>query len=284
MPDAVPTANVRPNYDTTSITGVAIDKVTGLAWQRNPPAVYDRCSGNIATAGDRCTWEEAKNYCTRLELGGSDDWRLPSKIELESIADHTQAQQPAINLDVFPNAPLQYEWSRSSYSQNSSMAWMVAYAADLPAPKTRTGVVRCVRTARLPASGTPNQRYTVTGASSLYPDVADRRTGLVWKLNADESPYDLEAARTHCAAFGGAWRVPTAKELLTLVDVQQPQDAAKIDPTFVISINPNAELGKYAYRSVSILPGGSLMIAVDFVNGGTRVVQNVDLVRVRCVR
>ena len=55
MPDAVPTANVRPNYDTTSITGVVLDKVTGLAWQRNPPAVYDRCSGNIATAGDSCT-------------------------------------------------------------------------------------------------------------------------------------------------------------------------------------------------------------------------------------
>lgn len=57
--------------------------------------------------------------------------------------------------------------------------------------------------------------------------VRDTKTGLVWETSLwpDTVPYD-EASK-HCASLGGGFRVPTVKELLTLVDdTPQLLDAA----------------------------------------------------------
>ena len=114
--------------------------------------------------------------------------------------------------------------------------------------------------------------------SVLYPSIVDTRTGLVWQSRPDATPKTFEEARTYCASQGGMWRVPTKKELLTLVDIHQGTDTPTIEP----SNFPETLMS--LYRSASPVVGTSLLGMVDFRNGTTAFGQNVDPLPVRCVR
>jgi len=57
--------------------GTVTDNNTGLMWQAIP-----------TTEG--FSWKDAKAYCENLELGGYDDWRLPTAKELYSISDFSE--------------------------------------------------------------------------------------------------------------------------------------------------------------------------------------------------
>ena len=77
----------------------------------------------------------------------------------------------------------------------------------------------------------PAGRYTIGGGT-----VYDVRTKLTWQRSAPATTYTWEDARTYCAsagvaaALGGAgWRLPTKKELLTLVDYSVPPPGPTID-------------------------------------------------------
>jgi hypothetical protein len=125
------------------------DSGTGLTWQRNLPATYAGCSGNL-TMGNLsgpggCAWDEAKAYCTGLSLTGG-GWRLPTKDELLSIVDTSHAN-PAINPNAFPNTPSTFFWSSSPVVGVSDIAWGVHFSGGLsPSYGTSsTGRVRCVR-------------------------------------------------------------------------------------------------------------------------------------------
>lgn len=76
----------------------------------------------------------------------------------------------------------------------------------------------------------PSGRYTLlTGA------VLDTKTGLVWEAVA--TGVDAGEAKTHCAGLaatlgGTGWRIPTIKELESLIDETVTTGAA-FDPIFV---------------------------------------------------
>lgn len=57
--------------------GTVTDNNTGLMWQEIP-----------TTEG--FNWKDAKAYCESLELGGYDDWRMPTAKELYSISDFSK--------------------------------------------------------------------------------------------------------------------------------------------------------------------------------------------------
>ena len=61
------------NY-TDNGDGTVTDEVTGLTWQQTP-------------ANTGLSWQEAVDCCESLELGGYDDWRIPTLKELFSISD-----------------------------------------------------------------------------------------------------------------------------------------------------------------------------------------------------
>jgi hypothetical protein len=149
MPDVVVGSNYAPSYD-SSTPGIVADQVTGLIWQRDLPATYTGCTGRYTDGqgqvGDTCTWAEAKSYCDGITLAGQSDWRLPTKIELESIVDVTKAG-PAIDTAIFPGTPIAYFWSASPYVASSGYAWIVYFGngGSVSYGTSTTNRVRCVR-------------------------------------------------------------------------------------------------------------------------------------------
>ncbi len=67
--------------------GITIDNNTGLMWEMIP-------------LGGKLTWEDAVEYCDNLELGGYDDWRIPTVEELFSISDFSQGW-PFLDMEYF---------------------------------------------------------------------------------------------------------------------------------------------------------------------------------------
>ncbi len=58
--------------------GTVSDVATGLMWQQGDSI-------------DGMDWSEALDYCTALDTGGYDEWRLPNAKELQSIVDYTRS-------------------------------------------------------------------------------------------------------------------------------------------------------------------------------------------------
>jgi hypothetical protein len=153
MPDALPGSKYAPSYDTTT-AGVVKDNLTGLIWQRTPPTLLAGCTGtSVVTSsnptpqrGDTCSQAEAKAYCDGLTLAGSSDWRLPTKIELESIFDETRAD-PAIDTSAFPGTFSDTYWSSSAFFGSKDAAWLIDFALGWPGINTNTLTyrARCVR-------------------------------------------------------------------------------------------------------------------------------------------
>ncbi len=131
-----PVPLVSPTQDTyTSTSDTVFDKVTGLTWQR--------------TASDKkYLWQEAVDYCSGLDLAGSQTWRMPTRIELLSIVDLTTV--PAINADAFPLTQVGEYWSRTVSPRGTAKRYFVDFgdgrcdnsAGDL---NTTRYQVRCVR-------------------------------------------------------------------------------------------------------------------------------------------
>ena len=206
------------SYDTTT-PGVVVDDVTGLAWQR-------------ARSADAMLWKDASTTCANLVLGGHDDWRLPSLIELVSIVDFTR-QVPALDARAFPDATGANFWSATPLVGSAGTEeWYLAFSTGF----TYHGhgdvlslEVRCVRDSRsapgTTASAAAQYSFPAEGM------VLDTRTGLTWQRTIGPDTYAWSDALAHCAALslgGLTWRLPSMKELQTLLDLGRQNPA--LDP------------------------------------------------------
>ena len=193
------------SYD-VSVAGTVVDRVTGLMWQR---AVEP---GNVP-------FYDAIARCDRLALGGYQDWRLPSRIELVSILDLAEIQ-PSIDRVAFPGTPSEWFWSSSVAAEKAAAARYVYFYFGYPkADEQRSHFrVRCVRTEKPPAfTGDPDAHYEV-GSTSVH----DLATGLTWQRALASGTFGFEAALGYCTHLNleghKDWRVPSMPELVTLVD------------------------------------------------------------------
>jgi hypothetical protein len=117
-----PPAYTRSAFTTPS-SGIVKDSRSGLEWQRDLPETYPGCAADTGTDSAKCMWAEAKQYCARLQLGGT-GWRLPTKAEFESIVD--DSSETGLDASLFPNTPGNYFWTASAAADGMSI-WLIGY-------------------------------------------------------------------------------------------------------------------------------------------------------------
>tara|TARA_R110001583_G_scaffold69544_2_gene197109 strand:- start:29407 stop:30489 length:1083 start_codon:yes stop_codon:yes gene_type:complete len=109
------------------------DRVTGLEWTR---CAIGQSWNNEKNECQEITKKQVKSWFSydsavaevkryRL-LTNNNNWRLPTINELLTIVEH-RCQSPAINVDVFPNAPSWRFWSASSMVNNEYYAWVTDF-------------------------------------------------------------------------------------------------------------------------------------------------------------
>lgn len=244
------------DYDAAA--DVVTDRVTGLVWQRATPAeFYD--------------WWEARDYCTGLDLDGQTDWRLPSRMELVSLLDFG-GLDPTIDLDAFPGTPSDFFWTASpvpflnlAYGVRFELGFI--YDHDPHA----SGRVRCVRASYV----APDPRFTYDAST-----VSDQGTGLQWQR--DHFPArDWLAALDTCESLDLAghtdWRLPTLKELQTLVDDR------RLQPSIDVVAFPDTP-SEWFWSSTPIQYPPNEAWATSYTDGYASIHAFTELQLVRCVR
>ncbi len=235
---------------------VVTDGNTGMVWQQ-------------ADDGVTRDWDDAIAYCETLDLGGHSDWRLPSRLELLSIADYGRFD-PAID-PVFSAQSDSGYWSNSIYESGST--WSVDFKGGGAEGHWRglLHYVRCVR----------------GGALSFGPFVAnnngavtDTSTGLMWQQADDSQTRDWQDALSYCEGLDLAgqtdWRLPDIRELHSLVDDSRYNPA--IDPVF--TIEPSE--GYWSGSSWAGWEGGAWQVFAS--TGGSGAPGKGYMNFVRCVR
>jgi hypothetical protein len=97
--------------------------------------------------------------------------------------------------------------------------------------------------------------------------IADNRTGLTWQRNVDPGRYTWDQAKTYCQGLSlapGGWRLPSFKELLTLVDPTKASPAIDSD---AFPATPAGPIEDASWSSTPVAGQTGRAWAVNF-NGG----------------
>lgn len=270
---------------TSNGDGTVTDNNTGLMWQKcSAGQNATSCSGIASTYN----WFMARgirnliynrgstNICGSLDLGGHNDWRLPTKKELITIVDYSKAQPgPTINTTIFPftNTNPNY-WTATPDVTDPGNVWSVGFyggnVSNLQA-KSVEQYVRCVR------GGERIQTLIDNGDGT----VSDARTGLAWEKEQQNST-NWSDALSICNNLNLAghsdWRLPNVKELDSLTD--ESQSSPSINTDFF----PNAFPAIY-WSSTTLIVYPSRAWYVSFAGTGiTAIEKDTDFGYVRCAR
>lgn len=115
----------------------------------------------------------------------------------------------------------------------------------------------------------PPGRYTLS-----IDTVFDTKTGLTWQRSASPTTHTLESAKAYCQA---PWRLPTIKELQSLVDIRAFGPA--IDTVAFPSTPSNRFWSSSLHADLT-----SNAWVVYFSNGSTTTYNKTEDAQVRCVR
>jgi Protein of unknown function (DUF1566) len=250
--------------------GTVTDTVTGLMWQQTVPSAPN------------FTQSQAVALCPTLNLAGHGDWRLPSRVELVSIVDYGKSG-PTINATYFPATPPTTFWSSSPVAGTPSLAWIVSFinGETLTRVDMLTNDVRCVRA----GGSAPAAQYTTASGT-----VFDTKTKLTWQQTDLPTAYNWMDAKSYCqnvvgASLGGTgWRVPTIRELQTIVDDSRSY------PSIDLTAFPKPRGSGFwssspgVARPSSADPVGLVSWSVEFGYGATGAGYVTGSIGVRCVR
>jgi hypothetical protein len=274
MPNPASSGLPHPSSYTDLGDGTVKDNVTGLIWQK------------AVTSTQAFTWTAAIAYCQGLTLAGR-TWRLPTRIELLSIVDFTRTS-PAIDTTAFPGVPGgKYHWTASPWvvsqiATKPQYSWIVNFYEGLTSnagDRTQAEYARCV-------SSTQNGPLP-----NLYVQVApgeqqDVETKLIWQEGDSGTTMAFSAAAPYCASLalnGHTWRLPSIKELSTLVDEDPP--ITSVSPAINVTAFPGTAANT-PYWSSSLFNNMPATAhdpwVINFQDGYTEYNQTAGLVR--CVR
>jgi Protein of unknown function (DUF1566) len=266
-------------------------------WFDNNPATNGGYSGPL----NEWNTEGFIRALNAANYGGYSDWRLPTVKELSKIANFSispYAGKPAINAGYFLNTAASWYWSSTASSSNTKNAWFVdfSYGSDFIFDKDVACYARAVRGGKSGALG-----YSVIGSfdtmgSGLSDDVStaiggyadngdgtvtDTSSGLMWQQKAGSSTQTWEQALAYCEGLnlGGHtdWRLPTIKELGSLVDY------SRYNPAINTTYFPN-EAASWYWSSTTLASGYGYAWIVDFNYGYDSNNRKTDSNYVRSVR
>ncbi len=249
-----------------SVTAWAMvrDNVTGLIWEGKTTSNKDL----------KYTWDEAHAYVANLRLGGHSDWRLPTINEMINLIDYSIPHPgPTINTFYFPNTLLgAWYWSSVASAHYTGYAWLVGFSSgyDANSHDSERFSVRAVR-----------GRQSDIGYFQGNGTVTDTVTGLMWQQISPSYTMTWQQALSYCErlALGGYtdWRLPTIKELGTLVDHSQSA------PTINITYFPDTIASLYWSSTTSVLSTSNAW-NVDFSFGNSTNSSKAGSRYVRAVR
>ncbi|MFO8049627.1 MAG: DUF1566 domain-containing protein, partial [Desulfosudaceae bacterium] len=218
------------------------DNVTGLIWEVKTD------DGGMHDKDDKYDYDDATAFIVQLntdQFGGFTDWRLPTRLELTGLVDYSQ-HWPTINTVFFPYTTYDYYWSSFLYADSATGAWAVEFLNGYESicNKTDSYRVRAVRGDQPEVSG----HLVINGDDT----VSDENTGLMWmQFTADNNDDDIiddndkmnwQEALDWCEGLTLAgysdWRLPTIKELQSIVDIQTSEPA--IDTNFFPDTGSNS--------------------------------------------
>ncbi|OAN50799.1 hypothetical protein A6A05_11785 [Magnetospirillum moscoviense] len=253
--------------------GTVSDLVTGLMWQKG---------------FERTSFGEAPGKAAASRVGGHADWRVPTIKELYSLIDFSGAtgssppsssQVPADARPYLDTRAFTFEYPRQGRFIDAQYVTSTAYTGRVMGGEAAFFGVNFAdgRIKGYPQNGGPGGRQwygrwvrgnPAYGKNDFVDNgngtVADRATGLTW-MNHDHGRLDWAGALAFCDRLDLAgqsdWRLPSAKELHSIVDYSRSPDAtgsAAIDPIFAISAIAEADGSRnwpYFWSSTSHLDG-----------------------------
>lgn len=242
--------------------GTVMDRATGLEWQQSASA----------TAYD---FPRAFDACVALSLNGG-NWRLPTVRELISIVDFSR-RNSSIDVTVFPGAPNRVFWTSTRHAQYTDSVWTVSfvdgalsYASDAAMTSVPDWRVRCVRGPELTGPS-----LTIDGDA-----VFDSTSGLTWQRGEAAGLFSQSEASTYCSGLalqGGTWRLPTAGEMLSIVDFSRTSPPLDVD----VFLEPSTDQGFWTTSSPATDEGWNF----SFSGGGALYNNNAaNPYHVKCVR
>ncbi len=253
--------------------GTVTDMVTGLMWQKSPDTDGD---GDI-DVNDKLTYAEAVAGASSFDLGGYDDWRLPTIKEQYSLIlfngvdpsgyeeTDTDGLIPFIDTDYFDFAYgdtdageriIDSQYASSSLYVNGELLFGVnfadgrikGYGLSMPfGPGDKTFFVTYVR---------GNTEYGINQfVDNGDETISDEATELMWMKSDNGEGLNWEEALAYAESFEFAgyddWRLPNVKELQSILDYSRSPgttQSAAIDGMFSSTEIPN-EAGQSDYGS-----------------------------------
>jgi hypothetical protein len=290
------TGNALPDSAMSWVT--VKDNVTGLIWEMktnkdgvknyNDPHDADNTytwydsnpatnGGNSGTPGNGTDTEDFIKALNDAHYGGYSDWHLPTIKELGDIVEYSIPNPgPMIDPVYFPDNYSSFYWSSTTVVGNSSTAWLLDFGQGFDGNYNGKGdgYVRAVRGGQSGTTGSYKNNNDGT--------VTDTNTSLMWQQ--DGSSYKTwEQALAYCEdlSLGGYadWRLPTSKELRSIVD------NSRYNPAINTTYFPNTAASWY-WSSTTFVYYTPLKWGVHFdygnANGGSN--YNADFSYVRAVR
>ncbi len=209
-PDIYYQKGATPSYSRDDNKSIVIDHVTNLQWQDND------------NVGGASNLDEAKNYCSNLNLGGYNDWRLPTITELLDITQYNNDGGLYLAPSEFKN-PTFYSSdyiASSSVDYNGNVLHSSFFMEGSIISKSKgISTIRCVR---------GEQKETYGNFSKTGNIVTDSTTGLQWQDNEIVAK-DWGEAVDYCESLNldgySDWRLPNIKELISLLDYREDYPA-----------------------------------------------------------
>ncbi len=107
--------------------GTITDTATGLMWMKcSMGQTYNSNTNGCDGSPTKTNLQNALSNCENLTFAGHMDWRLPNRIELQSIVDYSR-YDTAIDTTYFPGTMSFGYWSSTINASNTNNAWGVKF-------------------------------------------------------------------------------------------------------------------------------------------------------------